>query len=341
VDANDWTGKISRLSGTSLSTYRDYVVGLPRSNRDHVTNSLAFKPGETGVLYALQGSNSAMGAPDTNWGSRRERVLTAAVLRVNLAAITAPPLDVQSEVDGNYNPYSSTAAVTVYASGVRNAYDLVWHSNGNLYVPTNGSAAGGNAPSTPTLPTTCPNGTYSGPAVVGKTGIGDQPDLLFRIRPGRYYGHPNPARCEYVLNGGNPTSGVDPLQVTNYAEGTLPDADWSLPAYNFGMRRSPNGVVEYRNAAMASHPLTNMLLVVRYSNGHDIIALRPGGTNGDINGTRENITGFSQFNPPGDLIQGSPLDLALNPANGYLYVTELDERNSTGEIILLKPNPIP
>jgi hypothetical protein len=341
-DAKDWTGKISRLSGTNLATYQDYVVGLPRSIRDHVTNSLAFNPAETGVLYALQGSNSAMGAPDTQWGSRPERLLTAAVLRINLAAITAPPLNVTtSEGGGTYNPYASPApALTVYASGVRNAYDLAWHRNGNLYVPTNGSAAGGNAPATPsTLPTTCPNGTYSGPAVAGPTSITDQPDLLFRIRPGRYYGHPNPRRCEFVLNGGNPTSGVDPLQVTKYPVPTLPDAEWSPPAFNLGLSKSPNGLIEYRNDAVASHPLEGMLLVVRYSGGKDIIALRPEGTSGDINGTRENITGFSLFNPSGDPIQGSPLDLALNPVNGYLYVTELDYVNLTGEIILLKPDP--
>ena len=29
---------------------------------------------------------------------------------------------------------------------MRNAYDLVWHSNGHLYVPTNGTAGGANTP---------------------------------------------------------------------------------------------------------------------------------------------------------------------------------------------------
>jgi hypothetical protein len=342
TNAADWTGKISRLSGTSLGTYQDYVVGLPRSTLNHVTNSIAFNPLEPGVLYALQGSNTAMGAPDTTWGNRPERVLTAAVLRINLAAITSPPLNVRtSEGGGTYNPYATGAPLTIYASGVRNAYDLVWHSNGNLYVPTNGSASGGNTPATPTLPASCASGTpYSGPAVEALTGLADQPDLLFRIRPGRYYGHPNPRRCEYVLNGGNPTTGVDPFEVGVYDPGTLPDTEWALPAYNFGLKRSPNGVVEYKNDAVASHPLEGMLLVVRYSNGQDIIALRPGGTNGDINGTRLNITGFTNFNPVDDPILGSPLDLALNPANGYLYVTELDEKLNKGEIILLKPDPL-
>ena len=62
--------------------------------------------------------------------------------------------------------------MTVYASGIRNAFDLVWHTNGQLYVPTNGSAAGGNTPATPCpLPASCSvaldsptNGAYTGPS---------------------------------------------------------------------------------------------------------------------------------------------------------------------------------
>ena len=33
-----------------------------------------------------------------------------------------------------------------------------------------------------------------------------QNDYLLRVEKGGYYGHPNPARAEYVLNGGNPTA---------------------------------------------------------------------------------------------------------------------------------------
>ena len=34
----------------------------------------------------------------------------------------------------------------------------------------------------------------------------------FDVKKGKYYGHPNPERCEWVLNGGNPTTGVDLLE---------------------------------------------------------------------------------------------------------------------------------
>ncbi len=90
-----------------------------------------------------------------------------------------------------------------FATGVRNAYDLVWHSqNGNLYVPTNGSAANGN---TPDNPRTAVN--------EGLNKVAAQNDYLFKVVRGGYYGHPNPKRGEYILNGGNPTSAVDPAEV--------------------------------------------------------------------------------------------------------------------------------
>ena len=43
-------------------------------------------------------------------------------------------------------PFAPDAPLTIYASGVRNAFDLLFTSDGKLYAPTNGSAAGGNTP---------------------------------------------------------------------------------------------------------------------------------------------------------------------------------------------------
>ncbi|MEJ7676434.1 MAG: hypothetical protein WKG06_00845 [Segetibacter sp.] len=122
---------------------------------------------------------------------------------------------------GTYNPYNPNAPLTIYASGVRNGYDLVWHSNGNLYVAANGSAAGGNTPAS-VNGTLRPDGTtYNGPSVPALSNVQQtQKDWLFRIVKGGYYGHPNPLRGEYVMNGGNPTSPIDPAQVTSYPLGT-------------------------------------------------------------------------------------------------------------------------
>ena len=135
------------------------VTNLPRSIRDHLANSIAFRPQEPGVLYFLVGSNSAGGAADGAWGNRPERLLSAALLRLDLGLLPVTlPLDAQTTMslsvinaasptsltmaDGTYNPYAIDAPLTLFASGIRNAYDLIWHSNGQAYVPTNGTAGG-------------------------------------------------------------------------------------------------------------------------------------------------------------------------------------------------------
>ncbi|MEA5621902.1 Ig-like domain-containing protein [Nostoc sp. UHCC 0251] len=337
VDAPEWTGKITRLSGSNLEIVKDYVVDLPRSSRQHLTNSIEFKPNEPKVLYVLQGSNSSTGAPNDVWSNRPERLLSAAVLRVDLSKITSPPLSVKTEDGGTYNPFKAGAPVTIFASGVRNAYDLVWHTNGQLYVPTNGSAAGGNTPHTPIpLPVACKNridkatnGAYTSPSVLSLSNTGTQRDYLFRVVKNGYYGHPNPKRCEWVLNGGNPTDAKDPGQVNEYPIGTLPDRNWKGIAFDFGDHYSPNGIIEYRSNVLGGK-LRGKLLVIRYSSGKDIIVLKPGGPNLDIINSQTGIAGFTGFNP-------SPLDLVENPTNGYLYVAQLNDVTGMGKITLLRP----
>lgn len=326
----NWTGKITRLSGPDLGTVQDIVVGLPRSVRDHMTNSVSFRPGEPKALYILQGSQSAMGAPDNAWGNQSEQLLSGALLRLDLTKVGSTPLNVQTADGGNYNPYAPGAPLTLYATGIRNAFDMVWHTNGQLYVPTNGSAAGGNAPATPALPATCANGsTYTGPAVPALKSVTVQSDYLFRVQQGGYYGHPNPLRCEWVLNGGNPTAGTDPAEVTAYPVGTTPASNWRGYAYDFGLHASANGVIE-EYTLNTNSALKNKLMVVRYSAGKDIVVLTPGGEKQDIVEDKPMITGLTNFTP-------SPLDLIENRANGYIYVAQLDEITGNGTITLVRP----
>lgn len=332
IPAPEWSGKISRLSGADLETVTDYVVGLPRSTKDHMTNGIAFGP--DGALYVLQGSNTAMGAADATWGNRPERLLNAAALRVDVSAID-PPLDVRTEGGGSYDPWADGAPLTVYASGVRNAFDLVWHSNGRLYVPTNGSASGGNTPQAALpLPGACARrldrplrGDYAGPLVAGLQGVDHaQSDYLYRVEHLGYYGHPNPARCEWVMNGGRPVAGA-PAAVEQYPLGTQPDRNWRGHAYDFGLHRSPNGVVEYRSGAFDG-ALRGKLLVARYSQGDDVIVLTPGGPEGDIVHAATGVPGLTGFS--------NPLDLTENPDNGFLYVSEFQE--GSYRIRLLRPD---
>ncbi len=320
----DWGGKLTRLSGPNLETVQDYVINLPRSSRDHATNGIDFGP--DGAIYFLQGSNSAMGAPDAAWSNRPERLLSAAVLRFDPSSVNSPPLNAKTEAGGSYDPYAPGAPLTIYATGTRNAYDLVWHSNGQLYVPTNGSAPGGNTPAGVPGAACAEGGTYSGPFVPQILGAGVQSDFLFRIEQGGYYGHPNPLRCEFVANGGNPTAGPDPAEVSQYPVGTLPDADYAGFAFDFGPSASPDGIIEYQHGGFAG-ALQHKLLAVRYSVGDDVLVLTPGGPDFDIVSSQTGIVGLTGFS--------DPLDLAEDLANGNLYISEY----GAAKITLARPIP--
>jgi glucose/arabinose dehydrogenase len=342
--AEDFSGKVSKISLNGGATQftgnvDDFIVGLPRSAKDHLSNSLVYGPDNR--LYMTQGSNTAMGAPDAAWFNRPERLLTASVLRIDQYQFeTRPPggFNVQTEnyvntqgqlitnPQGNYNPYIANAPVQIYASGVRNAYDLVWHTNGNLYVPTNGSAAGGNTPDNPATATN-----------EGLTNVATQNDYLFKVQQGGYYGHPNPKRGQYILNGGNPTSGVDAAEVVagggyaGYPVGTQPDPNYGGFAWDFGRNRSPNGIIEYKSTTFGG-ALQNDLLVVEYSGGDRIVSLDP-----DANGNIPS-SGVTQIRVNG----GSggftdPVDLIEDTRNGNLYVVELIGGGTSSRISLLRP----
>lgn len=330
LNGPDWDGKLSKLTGANLSNIQDVVINLPRSKKDHLTNSIAFGPDK--ALYFTQACNSAMGKADNTWGNRDEHLLSGSCLRLDVSKITRFPLDAKTpEGGGTYNPYAANAPLTFYATGVRNAYDLLWHSNGHLYLPTNGSAAGGNTPAS-VAGTTRPDGThYSGPSVPSLTDIQQtQTDFLFRVTKGGYYGHPNPLRGEYVMNGGNPTSSIDPAEVNAYPLGTKPDANYRGYSYNFQVNKSPDGIIEYKSSTF-NGALKGKIMVVRYSANNDILTLTPGGANGDIVSSVEGayIKGFSGFK--------DPLDVTEDVTNGNIYVSEYGD---SGKITLLKPKSI-
>ena len=312
-DAPDWSGKVSELSGPDLERVRDVVIHLPRSVRDHLTNQPSVGP--DGALYIPQPSNTAFGAPDALWGERPERVLSATILRLDVANTCDSPIDAKTaDGGGGYDPEEAGAPLTVYADGARLAYDLLWHSNGHLYAPVNGSSAGGNTPA-----------GHGAPALQNVPT--SQHDWLFKIRPGRYYGHPNPQRGHYVLNGGNPTAGNDPAEVPLYPVGTRPDLDWDPPVYDFGDHVSPNGIIEY-NGSVFGGRLKNKLLVCRYNAGSDILCLSLD-DEGNVKSVQAGIPGLTGLT--------NPLDLTEDVRTGCIYVAEYGARRVT----LLRPVEVP
>ncbi len=223
--------------------------------------------------------------------------------------------------------------VTLYATGVRCGFSLLWHSNGHLYSALNGGAAGGQAPGTPEFMSEIPpridgreRGPYNGPPIPAIANVHEtQPDLFVMIEKGKYYGHPNVTRGEFVLNGGNPDNAKGDYQVHDYPKGTLPDRNWQRPAWNLGYSYSCDGLIEYKGNAF-NGALNGKILTTRYSGGKDILVLNAQ-PDGKITESVAGIDGFTQF--------VDPLDLAEDYNTGNLYVAEFGGQRLT----LLKPKP--
>jgi glucose/arabinose dehydrogenase len=329
----DLTGKITVMSGPNLATVQDAVVGLPRSVADHSTEQPTFGP--DGALYFAQGADNALGAPDPTWGNRPDHLLSAAILRLDTTKINlnSGPLNVITpDVGGTYNPFAPNAPLTLYATGVRNTFDLLWDSSGNLWAPNNGSSAGGNTPAFTAGSAGQVNGTridtgqpYAGPNVPALTNVQQvEEDYLYKIVKGGYYGHPDPARGEYVLDGGNPTTGGVPSEVISaYPVGTNPDPNYQGAAFVLGLHRSPDGIIQYNGNAF-NNALNGKLLITEYSAGDDIAVLTLD-QNGNVVNEDRSVPGFSGFN--------EPVNLTQDPATGNIYVAELGGQ----KITLLRP----
>ncbi|MCA1806464.1 MAG: carbohydrate-binding protein [Actinobacteria bacterium] len=189
-------------------------------------------------------------------------------------------------------------------------------------MPTNGSAAGGNVPDDP-----------STPEDERFLNVEKQDDYLFKMVEGGYYGHPNPLRDEYIMNGGNPTGGSDPNQVDRYPTGTNPEGNYDISGvYSLGENRSPNGAVEYTSNVFGGN-LQGNVLFTEYSGGDDVRSITL-----DANG---NVIGDDVLrDPDGNVISYvDPLDIIENPVTGQLYVLTLNRGNGQSQIIRLDPAP--
>jgi glucose/arabinose dehydrogenase len=91
------------------------------------------------------------------------------------------------------------APLRIYADGLRNNYDLVLRENGQIYTVDNGSngGLGGNPVDVNGNPTEA-LGAGEATNLPNNGGTGD-PEPLFLIEDGGYYGHPAPARANQNL----------------------------------------------------------------------------------------------------------------------------------------------
>ncbi len=160
---------ISRLEWTGAAWDKvDLVRGLPRSEENHAVNGLQYDAATHQLYFAVGGVTNA-GAPSKSFGYLCEFAISAAILRLDLAAIEAlprkgvaphqylydmPTLDDPTRPnlpdgsdpgdpfggnDGlNQAKLDPAGPISMYSPGYRNAYDLLLTQARRLYTWDNG-----------------------------------------------------------------------------------------------------------------------------------------------------------------------------------------------------------
>jgi glucose/arabinose dehydrogenase len=285
------SGMVTKLSGPNFATVQNVITGLPRAISNHAPNSLHFGP--DGRLYIAIGGNTGTGAPadePSEFGDRPEQWLSAAIVVAN---VNAPNFDGSCTPPGIYDP--TPCDVVAYATGLRNAYDFVFHSNGQMYATDNGLGVTGAYPPVPQPP--CFGVGDATPWTQGGDNPGTQPDLLHRVEQGKYYGHPNPARGECVFKDG---SYQNVPALPNYVP----------PLANLGDHLSADGITEYTGTAVCG--AHGALLIANYSLGQNISKVTLSADGLSVTGISTLISSLA-----------GPLPVTTNPG-GDIFVGELN-----------------
>ncbi|MEX1024313.1 MAG: PKD domain-containing protein [Planctomycetota bacterium] len=187
---SQYSGQVSVLIGPTFDTPIPVVTGLPASNHDHSVNALVFD--DAGDLLMSVGSMTNAGVRHPNSGDLPESPLSAAIVRARFSdpnfdgnieyTETATGFPNADQVDGQVVDLATTDFFDVYASGIRNAFDMVLTTRGRLYVTDNGPNIGFGATST---------GPYS------ELPDPYDDDELLLIERGLYYGSPNRNRGRF------------------------------------------------------------------------------------------------------------------------------------------------
>jgi glucose/arabinose dehydrogenase len=244
-----YSGQVSILEGPDFTTVTPLITGLPVSNHDHGVNGLQFD--NNGDLYIAIGGNTNAGISNSNIGGLPESPFSAAILKAtisdpnfngnieySLPGNFVPPAGWNSSLDpadsqtwGDIATVNPGVGVSVYASGLRNPYDLVFTTSGNLYATENGPNAG--------------FGDVSTSAATQQPFTQSVPDELNLIVGGQYYGHPNRNR------------GVTDDRQNVYNSSLTNEPGYTAPIAT--STASTNGLTEYRATAFGGGLRGNLL----------------------------------------------------------------------------------
>lgn len=209
-------------------------VGSLFSDHDHGVNGLAFD--QNGDMFVSVGGFTNMGLPGAGLGNHWENPLSASIVKILLSK--GPNFDGHITYDRDLpdikHARKLSGDVEVYATGIRNAYDICFTSKSDLYATDNGPNRGFGDAST-----NCQQDeleTFAGNNdVTGVTGF-DRPDKVLKIVQGAWYGHPNLNRgeCQYI----DPFTDKDPLN-------NPPDPSRNYHGEISTLKSSVDGICEY------------------------------------------------------------------------------------------------
>ncbi|MSR64033.1 MAG: hypothetical protein EXS08_16545 [Planctomycetes bacterium] len=254
-----YTGQISVLEGPSFDTPQALITGLPISNHDHALNGIAFD--NRGDLLISLGSDTNAGVKALNSGNLPESPLSAAVVKARLSKSgfngvvtyveTVSNLPNDDQRFGDLVDVAPGVDVEVQAAGLRNAYGMVFTTQGRLYVTDNGPNIGFGAAST-------------GPNTQSTDPYDD--DELNLIEWGNYYGSANRNRGR-----------TDPRQNVFYGgQSGPPSSANNLFQMISWLPPSSDGIDEYRSDSFGGQMRGN-LIVQEYQNKLRRVRLRADG----------------------------------------------------------------
>ena len=255
---------------------------------------------------------------------------------------TAGGLDVGGPFGGNDGLNQAIlpadAPLRIYATGLRNAYDVVLTQSGKFFTVDNGGNQGLGG--TPVIVNGEPTNQFN------NGGVGSS-DFLYQFSNGGYYGHPDPTRANQdgaifaYSDGAQPhviatipnaaaavPTGVqiapgfviDPSKFTSSAtrfaqEGQFTAGQQSLAQFG----ASTNGLMEYTAIAFNGE-ITGDLITASFDGTLKLIQLAPDGVT---------VQGVTTLATPG----GTPLDLVQGPG-GSIWVAQI----GAGQILALTPS---